>query len=554
MAQLIDVYIHLQHCDGVEKPPPLYINLYTTVRFSYRLEFLLNAIAEGKGLSHLRPSESAEDGGAQDLLDQSAERDGTVDSIALLNKSHTDERQGEGNSLGDNATSHDGTAHLSPNATSESVSGALSSNVRILPGDLHTANSNVDTEHSSGISAIVPTAGRNEQNMATKTAEPTKGTGKPSAEVDGFQTQKHHLADDGDFIDYEDDEELAHDSSTGSSTLQGDVGDSSSNILLLASEDKLALRQGEYQASEHVSEIASILSLGVSAAHTEQDNAEDEISYNAADDVEHENGQKLKADAEGDTDDSDKTILAPQGGSTEDRGSLKAIQALSNTNIVNSCHDSDGEYNAEQNSAESAGGSSYGDDEQENREDDVHTEYHQEDNQPTDVEENYAQEDDHQPPDDNNSALGDQSGGYADDVGEDDFPGNLTVASVVGDSPGGNALAETELEAMILGNTTDRLEDDVDEITYEDDEDNVKSPTLSNVEQTNGSSPGSLKRPRSDSKVGHATDGDPQGEYSTLNPRTPIERRFYSLGLRCQAHPLYMRLLSTLHLDFKRQI
>ena len=61
LKHLIDIYIHLHMCEGIEDPPPLYINLTTKTRFTQRLAFLSTLIAQGKGLSHVKSSELVED-------------------------------------------------------------------------------------------------------------------------------------------------------------------------------------------------------------------------------------------------------------------------------------------------------------------------------------------------------------------------------------------------------------------------------------------------------------------------------------------------------------
>ncbi|KAL1630264.1 hypothetical protein SLS56_005089 [Neofusicoccum ribis] len=52
-AQILDVYLQLHELDGNQSPGPLYLTLNTKTRFSARLNSLLGAIADGRGMSQL---------------------------------------------------------------------------------------------------------------------------------------------------------------------------------------------------------------------------------------------------------------------------------------------------------------------------------------------------------------------------------------------------------------------------------------------------------------------------------------------------------------------
>jgi len=53
LAAIVDVYVELQHLDGVEDPDPLYVTLTRRIAFSPRLRSLRNDIAAGKGMSQI---------------------------------------------------------------------------------------------------------------------------------------------------------------------------------------------------------------------------------------------------------------------------------------------------------------------------------------------------------------------------------------------------------------------------------------------------------------------------------------------------------------------
>ena len=60
MEQLLEIFLHLSHNDGIENPEPLYTELHIKTRCSHRLDYLLNAVAEDKGLSELEFPDSCE--------------------------------------------------------------------------------------------------------------------------------------------------------------------------------------------------------------------------------------------------------------------------------------------------------------------------------------------------------------------------------------------------------------------------------------------------------------------------------------------------------------
>lgn len=84
LAGLIGIYVQLQHQDGVEVPPPLYINLYTKARLSYHLNYLVNAVNEGKGLSQIKLTNSLEAQGPEEGLDRDVQGDATDTDFATI--------------------------------------------------------------------------------------------------------------------------------------------------------------------------------------------------------------------------------------------------------------------------------------------------------------------------------------------------------------------------------------------------------------------------------------------------------------------------------------
>ncbi|KAK8190094.1 uncharacterized protein BKA78DRAFT_353558 [Phyllosticta capitalensis] len=61
-SQVLDAYVQLQRNDGIESPGPLYVALNTRTKFSARLESIVKAVADGKGMSQLTfPEYTAEE-------------------------------------------------------------------------------------------------------------------------------------------------------------------------------------------------------------------------------------------------------------------------------------------------------------------------------------------------------------------------------------------------------------------------------------------------------------------------------------------------------------
>ncbi|MCJ1467694.1 hypothetical protein MMC07_006319 [Pseudocyphellaria aurata] len=84
LAQIVDLYVQLQKNDGFDNPAPLYLVLSTKAKFSRRFDYLLSAVTEGKGLSQLVVMDSAEE---EDLLpDNQFEQESVQRSYLLAPK------------------------------------------------------------------------------------------------------------------------------------------------------------------------------------------------------------------------------------------------------------------------------------------------------------------------------------------------------------------------------------------------------------------------------------------------------------------------------------
>ena len=101
LAQILDIYLKLHHNDGLADPDPLQMTLTTKLSFPHRLEYLLGAVAEGKGLLDVTKSSKAEYLGdfeegseynGENLQETAApfgsEAGGAVDEGSTLNEAH----------------------------------------------------------------------------------------------------------------------------------------------------------------------------------------------------------------------------------------------------------------------------------------------------------------------------------------------------------------------------------------------------------------------------------------------------------------------------------
>ena len=213
LAQIVDVYLHLTHNDGLDDAGPLYIELCVSTSCIDRLEYLLASVADGKGLSQLEPAFASEN---LDHDDRSDYPDGEADDeqgVTTKESLDMDSRDGT-------RTSHSGVDDLggklqkspAPPIPAEEYNNDNPSN----PDNGHIGTSVEDTEADKD-NELSQEGTRQTEGFAAGTE--TEADVNLSAEKLKEQTTSNT-------IEYSDDEALAGDSSAGSSTLQGDIIDS----------------------------------------------------------------------------------------------------------------------------------------------------------------------------------------------------------------------------------------------------------------------------------------------------------------------------------------
>ena len=221
LSDVLHLYLRLQQNDGLENPPPLYMDLTACNRFSHRLNVLRKASLEGTGLSQLRSSHGY-DIGQQNRTEREINNSNhtAVLSTNELSASEQDPEELEGST-----DLYDSKGQLLPSENlaleNDSVAHGPSSyyikdaaykvNDRLEP--LLGGNSNPEAGLSGGESSEI--AGFKEPpELAPPLADDSK-----------VRRTEESIVDDTDFIDYEDVEELEANISSASSTLQGDTID-----------------------------------------------------------------------------------------------------------------------------------------------------------------------------------------------------------------------------------------------------------------------------------------------------------------------------------------
>ena len=248
--QVIDIYIHLQHYDGIENIPPLYMHLTTKASFSHRFEFLLNAIVEGKGLTQVRLSEVGEEIQQPEVDDVQGHELGD----ALQQDDVTEDTEAEvagHREIPESENIHDKVelpSELPP--LTESSRDVTTATQDFAPSTSFADTPGSETDDADGYSEIKETQGdqnskeiykieesqeeKNHDEEAINQAIELKDAAAiaPESTLSGERLAGKPVEatiDEEDTIEYEDEEEPVHGTSTGSSTLQGDVFDTNAD-------------------------------------------------------------------------------------------------------------------------------------------------------------------------------------------------------------------------------------------------------------------------------------------------------------------------------------
>lgn len=244
LAQIVDIYLHLTHNDGQDDPDPLYTELCVNTSCLDRLEYLLTAVADGKGLSQLESpfafeASNQDDGPSYDDEDNDGEQ-----RAIPKESSETYGRAGAMISQPEQSGLSDETQKSPvPSLSGEEDADKITSNPTNDPVGTFLEDTEIDNLTELADQEVT------QNELFVGNTEEDGGVNSRTEEP------KEHTTDD--IIDYPDDEDLAGDTSAGSSTLQGDVNDwKTSNISdptqdsALPTSDTINI---DMQASEHES-------------------------------------------------------------------------------------------------------------------------------------------------------------------------------------------------------------------------------------------------------------------------------------------------------------
>ncbi|KAL8831840.1 MAG: hypothetical protein Q9191_000629 [Dirinaria sp. TL-2023a] len=216
--EIVDIYLHLAHNDRQDDPGPLYTELCVNTSCLNRLEYLLTAVADGKGLSQLEPLFAFEESNQDDGLSYGEEDTNQEQRTTSKGSSETYSPAGA-------IPAHADQGGLS-NKMQKSPMPSLSVEDDAVkhvskPNDRPVGTSLEDTE----IENLTELA----DEKVTKTELFAADIKEDGGVILRTEEQKENATDD--IIDYPNDDDLAGDSSAGSSTLQGDVNDQKASNL-----------------------------------------------------------------------------------------------------------------------------------------------------------------------------------------------------------------------------------------------------------------------------------------------------------------------------------
>lgn len=525
LAQIIDLYVQLQKHDGFDSPAPLYLVLSTKVKFSHRFDYLLSAVAEGKGLSQLMPLESAEvaDQHSDNRLEQ-GDTQGSYPSTpkpnsgAELTSDPPGDIDADEDAEEEPDLTHQQLEDLKPNPESYEVGGQTD----IAPAEKQVIENHGSQTEENQTKNGSSDAFNGDPNNVHQVGDPPKRPYQPDLNAIPIANKDQNAVDERDLIYFEDEDKGNPGSSTGSSTIQGDVRevtvDSSNQVsgdpTSATKEENVAKTSGDLESNR-----ATVLNGRSSTPSFLTDAIEDDFDYAAhiettedrpSDYVVHGEDQKLEDDSEHHL--KVNSAIDPRGygqDPKEVRSSTNVPEQESHVSVQSS-------FDEDPNSSNTLTGSNIG------------TKSPRKDLTEIDIQRNAGRESLVSVLDGENileyrHTIVD-SNGYVYNNTTDSLEGdqNATDGFLTRQYEDDDAFDSTFENLRSTRNTQEQLTDN-DEITYED-EDDCDEPELSNVDgskQNSNLSPGLLKRVRSDHEDQTDVKGNVQG---TLNSLVPVSQ------------------------------
>ncbi|KAL8718731.1 MAG: hypothetical protein Q9225_004172 [Loekoesia sp. 1 TL-2023] len=227
LTHILDIYLQLHYHDGNDAPPPMTLTLTTNVRFSHRLDFLSNFVAEGKGLSQLEGEDTSILNGSPELAEEPRMTEAVGQPTPANHSSNANEFPINETHDQHSQSIEESAAHVSAEGPHDELNFSSSSENRISTNNMEPTEQdtlangtklNHDTLSASGEAATttnpistIPSPAKDSNELATQLLH----------EADAFQGDAENEEQEDD-IDYEEDDNPNEDSSAGSSTVQGD--------------------------------------------------------------------------------------------------------------------------------------------------------------------------------------------------------------------------------------------------------------------------------------------------------------------------------------------
>ena len=484
--------------DGIEPPPHLYINLNSTSRLFRRLGILRNAVGEGKGLSQLQ---SYKVNNVDETYDIEEEEPGLVPGTVvplsgLIGSSDVENCRRSEAEVDVQVDSKSSTTTVSRPYRQES------------PLDLVRSDNNpwIDVaEAPSNDECDANTDAEKSMKKLSSLEEKGKAVSPPTQLNEQEYPVDDPVVDEGDFVDYEDDEDPAGALSSRSSTLQGDApgtteeqdaikaplpmkeGQDSSGTLDLP--EGLTKNSNPMQNYEGQQEIAITGNAGL---------VENAVSKTTIDSPTPPNGNNSKLTHE-DEDDSSKSDWNNQH-SNHAKPSKNTSE--DHTISINEERNGSDPYKPRQH--------------QEQRAQEIMKDMPQH----TPYSDNNHGEQQFSPPvfedyDFGPASLEDESIAFEEEKNNVQTIRKPTQPADAMNEDSANAPSELPRIDAVL----DRTQVDEDEITYEDEIDTEPAKVLPAIERAHSSSPGCLKRVRSFVADDDMGQDDPPGELLTCQMR-----------------------------------
>lgn len=507
----------MQKHDGVDNPAPLYLALRTKVKFSHRFDYLLSAVAEGKGLSQLILLESVEGDQHSDNQLRQEDAQGSYPqtpkpvSGADLGADSAGDVDAYENVEDEPDLTYQQLEDLTPGPQDHEVG----EQTNIPPAEEHIiANqaSQMEGNQTTTGSSNTLDGGPNNIHQAE---DPTNGRSLSDMNSIPIANKDQITEGERDLIYFEDEDNLNPGSSTGSSTVQGDVRevtvDSAHPVFR---EPTSSTQEKDVAATRRDLESGSttVLIGGSSAPSFLTDTIEDDFDYAAhteiteerpREDAVHDGDQKLEDELEHHPETSSAADLPGYG------QDLEEFRNLSNGPEQESHVSVESSFDEDPNSSYNLVGSNIG----------------------TNIPRTELIESDVQPSAGSESLVSEFNGASVIKHRHTTFDSSEYVYSNGTDSLEGDQdptpvgltgqyadRALYESTSQDLRSTSDAQEQlaDSDEITYEDDDNEPEPSKVYGFEQNPNSSPGLLKRMRGDHEDHDEIDSSIQGRLNSL--------------------------------------